>query len=91
MEYHQSPVLFTKESDIVTAAVAKAAPKMKFLGLGLGQGNNNAWFEYFLNRSNHLPSAPVADAIDYHYYAQPSSRCAVSSENCLTPRRHDKN
>jgi hypothetical protein len=36
MEYHQAPVLFTKESDIVTAAVAKVAPEMKFLGLGCG-------------------------------------------------------
>lgn len=42
-----------------------------------GQGNNNAWFEYFLNSSNHLPGAPAAEAIDYHYYAQPSSRCAA--------------
>jgi hypothetical protein len=76
MEYHQTPELFTQESDIVTAAVAKVAPRMRFLGLGLGQGNNNAWFEYFLNSSNHLPGAPVAEAIDYHYYAQPGSRCA---------------
>ena len=81
MEYHQTPVLFTKENDIVTAAVAKVAPKMKFIGLGLGQGDNNAWFEYFLNGSNHVPGAPIADAIDYHYYAQPSSRCDVSSQH----------
>ena len=83
MEYGQSPEVFTVQSDAVTAAVSKVAPKTKFLGLGLSQANygtpstNLSFFEHFLNASNHAPGAPVAQAIDYHYYATPTSRTDV--------------
>jgi len=83
MEYHQTPEVFTQQTDVVTAAVATIAPKTKFLGLGLSQGNygtgNYAFFKYFLNPKNHATGAPAADAIDYHYYATPSSRTNVST------------
>lgn len=85
MEYHQSPESFTRQSDLVTAAVAAVAPKTKFLGLGLSQGNygtpstNNSFFEFFLNQSNHAASAPPSTAIDYHYYVTPSSRTNLST------------
>ena len=83
MEYKQTPAVFSHQHDVVTAAVAKVAPAMKFLGLGLGQdhysASNLSYFEYFLNASNHAPGAPRAEAIDYHYYATPSSRTNVST------------
>ena len=85
MEYGQSPAVFTLQSDAVQSAVSKVAPGTKFLGLGLSQDNygtpstNLSFFEYFLNASNHAPGAPVASAIDYHYYATPSSRVDVST------------
>ena len=62
---------------MVTKTESARADECNEMVVMTGQGNNNAWFEYFLNSSNHLPGAPAAEAIDYHYYAQPSSRCAA--------------
>jgi len=41
------------------------------------------WFSHFLNASNHAPGAPVAEAIDYHYYASPPSRTDVSTYSAM--------
>ena len=62
----------------MTAAVKAVAPRMKFLGLGLGAPSDD-FFEYFLNASNHAPNAPLAEAIDYHNYGVPASRTDVTT------------
>ena len=82
-EYSQTPDIFTQESDAVNAAVAKVAPGMKFLGLGELQGASPEMFSHFLNASNHAPGAPLSDAIDYHYYAQPTSRTDVTTYHSM--------
>jgi hypothetical protein len=79
MEYSQSPETFTLESDAVNAAVKRVAPSMKFLGLGELQGASPEMFSYFLNASNHVPGAPISEAIDYHFYAVPASRTDAST------------
>jgi hypothetical protein len=85
MEYKQTPEVFTQQSDAVNAAVAAVSPSTKFIGLGLSgvnesyEASNYSYFKYFLNRTNHAAGAPVAEAIDYHYYASPSNRTDVSS------------
>ncbi len=92
MEYHQTPEVFTAQSDAVTAAVAKVAPGTKFLGLGLSQDNygtphtNLSFFEYFLDPANHAADAPIADAIDYHFYASPTSRTDPASYVGMFPQ-----
>ena len=82
-EYSQTPEIFTQESDAVNAAVAKVAPGMKFLGLGELQGASPDMFSHFLNASNHAPGAPLSDAIDYHFYAQPPSRTDVTTYHSM--------
>eukprot|EP01043_Picozoa_sp_COSAG02_P046987 COSAG02_NODE_4455_length_5341_cov_2.211560_1_plen_494_part_00 len=84
MEYKQTPEVFTQQSDAVNTAVAAVSPNTKFIGLGLAgvnksyEGSNYSYFKYFLNQTNHAASAPVSEAIDYHYYASPSNRTNVS-------------
>ena len=65
MEYGQTPEVYTQQSDAVNSAVAAVSPETKFLGLGLANIQLDlSFFEYFLDSSNHAPSAPPVPAID---------------------------
>lgn len=71
-EHNWSAENYTKFFDVVTAALRKVDPKLKFMALGLGSPNGKAgMFEYFLNPANHAGGIPP-DFITYHFYAHPT-------------------
>ena len=70
-EHNWTPQAYTKLYDIVTAAMLKADPDLKFMALALGAPSQHPeFFEYFLNPANHHGGAPL-DFITYHFYAVP--------------------
>ncbi|MEO6924686.1 MAG: glycosyl hydrolase family 39, partial [Bryocella sp.] len=73
IEHHWTPEMYTKFFDIVSAAMRKVDPNLKFVALALAhtQGQERM-FEYFLNPANHAPGTPL-DFISYHFYAAPSA------------------
>ncbi len=71
-EHNWTPQQYTKFYDIVTAAMRKVDPDIKFVGAALASpGTNPGMFEYFLNPANHRAGAPL-DFISYHFYASPT-------------------
>ncbi len=71
-EHHWTPEQYTKFYDVVTAAMRKVDPNIKFVGLALAQPSLvPGMFEYFLNPANHAAGAPL-DFISYHFYASPT-------------------
>ena len=72
-EHHWTPQQYTKFYDVVTAAMLKVDPNLKFMALGLAAPSKDPeMFEYFLNPTNHDGGAPL-DFITYHFYATPSA------------------
>ena len=72
-EHHWTPQQYTKFYDVVTAAMLKVDPNLKFMALGLAAPSKDPeMFEYFLNPANHHGGAPL-DFITYHFYATPSA------------------
>jgi hypothetical protein len=70
-EHSFTPQSYTKIYDAIVGAMKKVSPETKFVGLALALNTNPEWFEYFLNKKNHLPGIPM-DGISYHHYSTPS-------------------
>ncbi|HEY4146047.1 GH39 family glycosyl hydrolase [Pinirhizobacter sp.] len=71
-EHHWTPEEYTKFYDVVTAAMRKVQPDLKFVAIAsAAPRTESAMFEYFLNPKNHAPGTPL-DFISYHFYATPS-------------------
>ena len=72
LEHNISPETYTHLYDAVVAAIHKADPRVKFVGLALSFPNQEPqYFDYFLNPKNHKPGTPL-DMISYHFYAHPN-------------------
>jgi hypothetical protein len=72
-EHHWTPLQYTKFYDVVSAAMLKVDPNLKFMALALAAPSKDPeMFEYFLNPANHHGGAPL-DFITYHFYATPSA------------------
>ena len=72
-EHDTTPEQYVARYDVVTQAVMKVAPEMKFVALALSAPSDNAGtFEYFLNPKNHKPGVPL-DYISFHVYATPTA------------------
>lgn len=72
-EHHWTPEQYTKFYDVVTAAMLKVDPNLKFMSLALAAPSKAPeMFEYFLNPAHHHGGAPL-DFITYHFYAGPSA------------------
>jgi len=68
-EHSISPETYTHIYDAVVTAIHKADPRVKFVGLVIGDPRMKPqYFEYFLNPKNHKPGIPL-DMISYHFYA----------------------
>lgn len=64
---------YTRFYDVVTAAMLKVDPQLKFVALALADPSHHPeMFEYFLNPAHHEGGAPL-DFISYHFYATPRS------------------
>ena len=71
-EHNWTPKDYTKFYDVVTTAMRKVDPEIKFVGTGLGSPSKQpGMFEYFLNPANHQAGVPL-DFISYHFYATPT-------------------
>jgi hypothetical protein len=69
LEHHITPETYTRLYDAIVAALRKANPQMKFVGLALARPSElPEYFEYFLNPKNHQAGIPL-DMISYHFYA----------------------
>jgi len=72
LEHQMSPQFYTSLYDAVVAAIRKADPKIKFVGMALAAPTAlPEFFEYFLDHKNHKPGIPL-DMISYHFYAVPA-------------------
>lgn len=72
LEHNMTPAQYTARYDTVVGAIRRVAPRMKFVGISLANpAKQPQFFEYFLDRKNHLPGIPL-DMISYHFYAQPA-------------------
>lgn len=69
-EHNFTPRSYTKIYDAIVSAMKKVSPETKFVGLAIAFNKNPEWFEYFLNKKNHLPGITV-DGISYHHYSTP--------------------
>jgi hypothetical protein len=70
-EHHWTPEQYTKFFDVVSAAMLKIDPNLRFMALALADPSHHPeMFEYFLNPAHHSGGAPV-DFISYHFYATP--------------------
>jgi hypothetical protein len=71
-EHHWTPEAYTRFYDVVSAAMLKVDPNLKFMALAMAKpGNASQMFEYFLNPAHHHEGAPL-DFITYHFYATPT-------------------
>jgi hypothetical protein len=72
-EHRTTPEQYAERYDAIVGAIHKMSPETKFVGLALASpGNDEKYFEYFLNPANHKPGIPL-DMISYHFYASPAS------------------
>lgn len=70
-EHHWTPQEYTKFYDVVSAAMRKVDPDIKFMAIAAAApARDSEMFLYFLNPKNHRPGAPL-DFITYHFYASP--------------------
>jgi len=70
-EHHWTPEQYTKFYDVVSSAMRKVNPDLKFVALALADPSHNPkMFEYFLNPAHHSGGVPL-DFISYHFYATP--------------------
>lgn len=76
MEHGISPQFYTVLYDAIVTAIREVSPSTKFVGLALGNAANLAYYQYFLDPSNHQPGIPL-DLISYHFYAEPSGADTV--------------
>jgi hypothetical protein len=71
-EHSMTPEDYTKRYDMIVAAIHRASPETKFMGMALSAPSDHPEFvEYFLNPANHKPGIPL-DYISYHFYASPT-------------------
>jgi hypothetical protein len=71
-EHTMSPEFYTALYDAITAAIHRADPRIKFVGLALAMpGHSPNFFEYFLDPRHHKANTPL-DMISYHFYASPA-------------------
>ena len=79
-EYGQTPQSYTLIYDSVTTLLSKqSSSNLKFLGLALEGHNEWNWYNYFLNKSNHLMGNNTQiDYISFHFYASCGNRTDVN-------------
>lgn len=72
LEHHWTPEAYTRFYDVVTSAMFKVDPGLKFMALALAHpGKESRMFAYFLDPAHHAKGAPL-DFITYHFYASPT-------------------
>jgi hypothetical protein len=72
-EHSTSVEDYTVRYDAIVAAIHAVSPETKFVALALeAPSRHPEIFEYFLDRKNHRPGAPL-DMISYHFYATPGA------------------
>jgi glycosyl hydrolase family 39 (putative alpha-L-iduronidase) len=72
-EHHWTPQEYSKFYDVVTTAMRKVQPDLKFVAIAsAAPRTESAMFEYFLDPKNHAPGTPL-DFISYHFYATPAA------------------
>ena len=70
-EHHWTPEAYTKFYDVVSTAMLKVDPDLKFMAIASASpATYGAMFEYFFNPANHAPRTHL-DFITYHFYASP--------------------
>lgn len=70
-EHHWTPEAYTKFYDVVSTAMRKVDPDIKFVAIASASPRTHGeMYEYFLNPANHAPGVPL-DFISYHFYASP--------------------
>lgn len=70
-EHHWTPEQYTRFYDVVSSAMRKVDPDLKFMALALADPSHHPeMFEYFLNPAHHSGGATL-DFISYHFYATP--------------------
>lgn len=70
-EHHWTPEQYTKFYDVVSEAMRKVDPNLKFMALALADPSHHPEiFEYFLNPAHHAKGTPL-NFISYHFYATP--------------------
>jgi hypothetical protein len=79
LEHKWTPQQYTKFYDVVTVAMRKVDPNIKFMAAALAQPSKApAMFEYFLNPANHQANVPL-DFIAYHFYATSTPKQTISN------------
>jgi len=69
---HNIPVeMYTRMYDVIVKSLHQVSPGTKFIGISLAFATNPFYFEYFLDKKNHLPGIEP-EGISYHFYATPS-------------------
>jgi hypothetical protein len=70
-EHRWSPQEYTKFYDVVTGAMRKVDPDLKFVALASAfPADHGKMYRYFLDPKNHMPGTPI-DFMSYHFYAVP--------------------
>ena len=68
-EHHWTPEAYTKFYDVVSTAMLKVDPDLKFMAIASASpATHGAMYEYFFNPANHAPGTHL-DFITYHFYA----------------------
>jgi hypothetical protein len=69
--FSRRPQQYTECYDVIVTAIHAVSPQTKYVGLALAMPSlRPAYFEYFLDHSNHRPGVPL-DMISDHFYASP--------------------
>lgn len=70
-EHHWTPQEYTKFFDVVSTAMRKVDPDLKFMACAsAAPANHGEMYRYFLDPKNHAPGVTV-DFLSYHFYASP--------------------
>lgn len=70
-EHSWTPQEYTRFFDVVTAAMRKVDPDLKFVACASAfPANAGEMYRYFLDPKNHAPGTPI-DFLSYHFYATP--------------------
>ena len=71
-EHHWTPQEYTRFFDVVTTAMRKVDPDLKFVACASAiPAKHGEMFRYFLDLKNHAPGTTI-DFLSYHFYASPS-------------------
>ncbi len=87
-EHLFTPQAYTLFYDTVTAALSAVQPGLRYVGMALETHRNWAWWDYFLNASNHRVGAQL-DYASFHFYSHSTSRTDPSNYEQFFPQCDD--